>query len=188
MKKLNQNKLVVPLSVILIIIFGLLYIQNMKGGAVQKVTQDAPKSDYSFNTLEVERPDQKYPDLFAEIYKQKEHVQTVLLKKNGYGASSYVVSPDQKYVALKTIAAGGTCVWVEEPVVINLNTYALSRFTKLVREKMTGSSITITNLKWLPNNQIEVTMGRGIIQGDTWECDPKAGQKETFTFTLDQAD
>lgn len=142
---------------------------------------------YSFKTTQQWDPStQQHADYSVEIYKNGALVKTVSLANSSVRNYTFVeptlftVSPDQKYVAFKVVGYGGTCVYFESPLAIELNNFSIVDFDnsdiniKLgaalgidpsnAASKASGFSSSmqkLNSIKWVANNKIEASMNFG---------------------------
>jgi len=117
----------------------------------------------------------QFPDYFVEIYKNQELLKTIRIEDTNIEPSLFTLSPDQKYVAFKTALAGGTCVYSESPVVIDLNTFSRitlddsdvgnkigSAFSMDFSKMIKFSAVqNIEDIKWISNEVIRASMKFG---------------------------
>jgi hypothetical protein len=141
------------------------------------------KDIYFFKSISEANPQrQKYSDYSIEIYKNQQLIKKVSIKeiKVMIEPTLFTVSPDQKYVAFKTVGYGGTCVYFASPVVIDLNNFSIvnldnSDINKKLENilgidpgdsKNNFSAVQeIEDIKWISNTTIEVTMKFGDKDG-----------------------
>ena len=117
----------------------------------------------------------QFPDYFVEIYKNQELLKTIHIEDTNIEPSLFILSPDQKYVAFKTAHVGGTCVYEDFPVVIDLNTFSRvdlndsdigkkigSAFNMDFNEMIKFSAVQkIDDIKWISNEAIRASMKFG---------------------------
>jgi hypothetical protein len=165
MKKIkNPTSPILVIAVCVAIVSGyLVYSNNLEKS--QSEQKSAPveqvKSDFSFKSVSKEFPDK---EVFVEIYKKDELVQTVLVGDEKDRADAFTISPDGKNVAFKVLTIGGTCVAVQSPMTIDLTTFKVKNLTEspyIARAKWPSSIVHIENIKWISENQFQATMKFG---------------------------
>jgi hypothetical protein len=103
-------------------------------------------SDYTFKTFK-RSATATNQQLFVEIYKKGDFVQTILAG-NGTDISGYTVSPDNKYVAFKTTAGQGGCVVSEKPKVIDLTLMKVKEPARVVPATTKSTLEKIAAIVW----------------------------------------
>jgi len=140
---------------------------------------NALKDSYSFNAVEVQNPDEKYPNESIEIYKNQQLVKTIDIKNTYVKPSLFVLSPDQKYFAFRVAIYGGTCVYVASPMVVDLSDFSIVNLDNSDIKRKISSALgidiskvikfsatqEINDIKWISNNEIETTMQFGDNTG-----------------------
>lgn len=132
---------------------------------------------YSFKAIEVFDPYKQYPEESIEIYKNNQLVKTLPIKESYKKISLFSVSPSQEYVAFRVARYGGTCVYLESPMVINLSDFSKVNLESSEIQKYNSSYIEVKDIKWLFNNEIQAYMQFGSKNCMTSETNAKINFK-----------
>jgi hypothetical protein len=189
--KKGSAKIVLLIILILVIAGGIYYWKStkntteVKNNNSQATSTVQVKSEYSFKTIKKEDENKKYPGIFVEIYKNNNHLKTLSVMESGVDATNYVVSPDSKKVAFKTVYAGGTCVYFEQPNIINLDTLSHETFHEAIRREIIDVNIvSIKTIKWTSDSDFELGMEFG--EKNSTDCGPYS--TKTLKFNINQKD
>jgi hypothetical protein len=175
--KTNWKFLLIILILAIIVGSGILWFTaKEKTSSLQlPKKEDISKDSYSFKSFSYENPNEKYPSFSIGIYKNQELVKEIDIKDTIIEPSLFILSPNKGYVAFKAAYAGGTCVYEEFPVVIDLNTFSRvdlndsdigkkigSAFNMDFNEMIKFSAVqTIEDIKWMSNETIRASMKFG---------------------------
>lgn len=155
--------------------------EDIKNENQKPITQPVVENNYSFKSFEEgDLSEQQYFDYSVGIYKNQKLIKRIAIKDTHEKPSLFVLSPDKKYVAFRTMIGGGSCVWIASPMVIDLDDFSLIKLDDSdvnkkiknvlgvdpneIRIKFSASS-DIKDIKWISKNKIEATMKFGDNSG-----------------------
>ncbi|MDP3996487.1 MAG: hypothetical protein Q8P86_02225 [bacterium] len=159
--------------------------ENSKDGKVgsDRETYRSAEDPYTFKEIKDNSNvgTQKFGDTYVDIYKDGDFIKRVLAVKDASGgAKSFKISPDGRHVAFVTSVAGGTCVYVEYPLAIDLKNFAVREFNKILDSRAN----TLESIRWISNSEVEVVRQYGMKFRDGWDCGGEGEQEKVLHSIL----